>query len=227
MMGTAKQKSLIGYVRVSTSQQARSGLGIEAQKAALERFAASEGCALVRVFVEIETGKGADALERRPQLATALNEARRQRCPVVVAKLDRLSRDVHFISGLMVHRVPFVVAELGADVDPFILHLFAALAQKERAMISSRTKAALAAAKARGVTLGSPELPKARKNAVTTIKALADQHAANVLPVIREIRRTGATSLHQIAEALNARGITTPRGGRWYASSVRNVLQRA
>ena len=227
MMGTAKQKSLIGYVRVSTSQQARSGLGIEAQKAALERFAASEGCALVRVFVEIETGKGADALERRPQLATALNEARRQRCPVVVAKLDRLSRDVHFISGLMVHRVPFVVAELGADVDPFILHLFAALAQKERAMISSRTKAALAAAKARGVTLGSPQLLKARKNAVTTIKALADQHAANVVPIIREIRRAGATSLHQIADALNARGITTPRGGQWYASSVRNVLERA
>jgi DNA invertase Pin-like site-specific DNA recombinase len=164
---------------------------------------------------------------RLHQLAAALNEAHRQRCPVVVAKLDRLSRDVHFISGLMAHRVPFVVAELGSDVDPFILHLFAALAEKERAMISSRTKAALVAAKARGVPLGSPELPKARKSAVATIKALADQHAANVLPVIREIRRTGATSLHQIAEALNARGITTPRGGRWYASSVRNVLQRA
>src|SRR5215469_306794 len=220
-------RPLLGYIRVSTSRQGSSGLGIEAQRRALERFAGSEGLTLGRVFVEVETGKGADALERRPQLAAALNEARRQRCPVVVAKLDRLSRDVHFISGLMVHRVPFVVAELGADVDPFILHLFAALAQKERAMISSRTKAALAAAKARGVTLGSPELPKARKNAVMTIKALADQHAANVVPIIREIRRTGATSLHQIAEALNARGITTPRGGQWYASSVRNVLERA
>jgi DNA invertase Pin-like site-specific DNA recombinase len=226
-MAHDKRKVLIGYVRVSTSQQGRSGLGIEAQKEALERFAASEGFTLGRVFVEIETGKGFDALERRPQLAAALSEARRQRCSVAVAKLDRLSRDVHFISGLMAHKVPFVVAELGADVDPFILHLFAALAQKERAMISSRTKAALAAAKARGVTLGSPELPKARKNAVATIKALADQHATNVLPVINEIRRTGARSLHQIAEALNARGITTPRGGQWYASSVRNVLERA
>jgi DNA invertase Pin-like site-specific DNA recombinase len=220
-------KRLVGYVRVSTAKQGHSGLGIEAQKEALERFAATEGFQILRVFVEVETGKGSDALDRRPQLAAALSEARRQRCYVGVAKLDRLSRDVHFISGLMVHRVPFVVAELGADVDPFILHLFAALAQKERAMISSRTKAALAAAKARGVTLGSPELPKARKSAVATIKALADQHATNVLPVIREIRRTGATSLHQIAEALNARGITTPRGGQWYASSVRNVLQRA
>ena len=220
-------KRLVGYVRVSTAKQGHSGLGIEAQKEALERFAATEGFQIHRMFVEVETGKGSDALDRRPQLAAALSEARRQRCYVGVAKLDRLSRDVHFISGLMVHRVPFVVAELGADVDPFILHLFAALAQKERAMISSRTKAALAAAKARGVTLGSPELPKARKSAVATIKALADHHATNVLPVIREIRRTGATSLHQIADALNARGITTPRGGQWYASSVRNVLQRA
>jgi len=220
-------KRLVGYVRVSTAKQGHSGLGIEAQKEALERFAATEGFQILRVFVEVETGKGSDALDRRPQLAAALNEARRQRCYVGVAKLDRLSRDVHFISGLMVHRVPFVVAELGADVDPFILHLFAALAQKERAMISSRTKAALAAAKARGVTLGNPELPKARKSAAATIKALADQHATNVLPVIREIRRAGATSLHQIADALNARGITTPRGGQWYASSVRNVLARA
>ncbi len=221
-----RARALVGYVRVSTAQQGRSGLGVEAQKEALERFAASEGLTLGRVFVEVETGKGADAVERRPQLAAALNEARRQRCPVAVAKLDRLSRDVHFISGLMAHRVPFVVAELGADVDPFILHLFAALAQKERAMISARTKAALAAAKAGGASLGGPQLAKARERAVASIRAVADQNAANVLPVIREIRRAGASSLHQIANALNARGITTPRGGHWYASSVRNVLGR-
>ncbi len=219
-------RALVGYVRVSTSQQGRSGLGLEAQKEALERFAATEGFTLGRAFVEVETGRGSDALERRPQLAAALAEARRQRCAVVVAKLDRLSRDVHFISGLMAHRVPFMVAELGSDVDPFILHLFAALAEKERAMISTRTKAALAAAKARGVRLGGPKLAKARKSAVASIKALADQHAANVLPVIREIRRAGATSLRQIADALNARGITTPRGGQWHASTVRNVLER-
>src|SRR5262245_8955515 len=155
-------RALIGYLRVSTSRQGRSGLGIEAQREALGRFAASEGFDLGRVFVEVETGKGADALDRRPQLATALSEARRQRCPVAVAKLDRLSRDVHFISGLMAHRVPFLVAELGSDVDPFILHLFAALAEKERAMIATRTKAALAAAKAHGVKLGGPKLAEAR-----------------------------------------------------------------
>jgi DNA invertase Pin-like site-specific DNA recombinase len=164
-------KALIGYVRVSTSQQGRSGLGLEAQKQALGRFAEAEGFTLARVFVEIETGKGSDALERRPQLAAALSEARRQRCSVAVAKADRLSRDVHFISGLMAHRVPFVVAELGPDVDPFILHLFAALAEKERAMISHRTKVALAAAKERGVALGNPKLSKARKNAIASISA--------------------------------------------------------
>jgi DNA invertase Pin-like site-specific DNA recombinase len=226
VMAPEKPKPLIGYVRVSTSQQGRSGLGLEAQKQALERFASAENFVLGSVFVEVETGKGADALERRPQLAAALSEARRQRCSVAVAKLDRLSRDVHFISGLMVHRVPFVVAELGSDVDPFILHLFAALAQKERAMISHRTKVALAAAKERGVALGNPKLHAARENAITSIKELADHHAAKVLPVIREIRRAGATSLRQIADALNARGISTPRGGEWYASSVRNVLER-
>jgi DNA invertase Pin-like site-specific DNA recombinase len=221
------RRTLVGYVRVSTSQQGRSGFGIDAQREALQRFAAAEAFELGRVFVEIETGKGSDALDRRPQLAAALNEARRQRCPVAVAKLDRLSRDVHFISGLMAQRVPFVVAELGPDVDPFILHLFAALAEKERAMIATRTKAALAAAKARGVALGGPKLAEARERAVASNKALADAYAANVLPVIREIKRAGATSLHQIAQALNARGITTPRGGQWYAKSVSNVLARA
>jgi DNA invertase Pin-like site-specific DNA recombinase len=134
---------------------------------------------------------------------------------------------VHFISDLMAHRVPFLIAELGPDVDPFILHLFAALAEKERAMIATRAKAALAAAKARGVKLGGPKLAEARDAAAASIKALADRHAANVLPVIREIQRAGATSLHQIADALNARGISTPRRGQWYAKSVSNLLARA
>src|ERR1700751_4279353 len=183
-----------------------------------------EGFELGRMFIKVETGKGADALDRRPQLAAALAEAKKLKCPVAVAKLDRLSRDVHFISGLMVHRAPFVVAELGADVDPFVLHLFAALAEKERALISSRTRQALAAAKARGVILGSPKLSKARESAVASIKAGADQYAANILPIIREAQKAGATSLRAVADALNARGISTPRGGAWHAMSVKNVL---
>ena len=219
-------RSLVGYVRVSTAQQGRTGLGIEAQREALTRFATSEGYELARVFVEVETGKGADALDRRPQLAAALTEARKRKCAVGVAKLDRLSRDVHFISGLMAQRVPFLVAELGADVDPFILHLFAALAEKERAMIATRTKSALQAAKARGVKLGGPKLKEARRLAVKAIEAAADQHAANVLPIIRDIQRAGASTLRDIANALNARGIGTARGGRWYAMTVSNVLIR-
>ena len=108
-------------------------MGIEAQREALVHFAQAEGFTVAREFVEAETGKGSDALERRPQLKAALTAARKLRCHVAVAKLDRLSRDVHFISGLMAHKVPFMVAELGPDVDPFVLHLFAALAEKERA----------------------------------------------------------------------------------------------
>lgn len=218
---------LITYIRVSTSAQGRSGLGIEAQRNVLAHFAASEGYEVVREFVEVETGKGSDALDRRPQLKAALAAARKLRCHMGVAKLDRLSRDVHFISGLMAHKVPFVVAELGADVDPFVLHLFAALAEKERALISTRTRQALSAAKARGVTLGNPKLHMARRGAVEAVKAEAERYAANVLPIIREAQKAGASSLRQVADALNARGIPTARGGQWYAQSVANVLERA
>ena len=220
-------KPIVAYVRVSTNQQGRSGLGIEAQREALSRFAQSEGFDLFAEFVEVETGKGSDALDRRPQLAAALARARALRCPVAVSKLDRLSRDVHFISGLMTHRVPFLVADLGPDVDPFVLHLFAALAEKERALISGRTKSALAAAKAKGVKLGNPRIEVARSRAVASLQAEADRAASNVLPIIAEIRRSGATTLRATAEALNARGVPTPRGGRWHAMSVRNVIARS
>ncbi|HWM47693.1 MAG TPA: recombinase family protein [Xanthobacteraceae bacterium] len=219
---------MVTYLRVSSARQGRSGLGIEGQRTALAQFARAEGFEIAAEFIEVETGKGADALERRPQLAAALKEAKKHRCPVAVAKLDRLSRDVHFISGLMVHRVPFLVSELGPDVDPFILHLFAALAEKERRMISVRTKDALAAARARGVKLGAPSnrLAKARRKASAVSMATANGYAANVLPIIQEIRKAGPTSLRDIANALNARGVPTPRGGKWYAASVRNVLSR-
>lgn len=217
---------LITYIRVSTSQQGRSGLGIEAQRQTLSQFAKAEGLELIREFVEVETGKGSDAMERRPQLKAALAAAKKLKCNVAVAKLDRLSRDVHFISGLMAHKVPFVVAELGADVDPFVLHLFAALAEKERSLISARTLQALAAAQARGVTLGNPRLHVARESAVAAIKANADEHANSVLPKIKEAQKAGANTLRAIAEALNARGVSTARGGSWHAMSVKNLLDR-
>ena len=146
----------IAYLRVSTQRQQRSGLGIEAQRAAIQQFAANETLAISAEFVEFESGKGADALDRRPQLAAALAAAKASKCSVVVAKLDRLSRDVAFVAGLMAQRVPFIVAELGRDADPFMLHLYAALAEKERRLISERTKAALSAKKVSGIRLGNP-----------------------------------------------------------------------
>jgi len=145
-----KPDRIVSYTRVSTDQQGRSGLGLEAQREAITRFAEAEGLEIITEMVEVETGKGADALERRPVLRDALALARKHKAAVCVAKLDRLSRDVHFISGLMAQKVPFIVTELGADVDPFMLHIYAALAEKERALISERTRAALAAKKAQG-----------------------------------------------------------------------------
>jgi len=216
----------IAYYRVSTQRQGRSGLGIEAQRAAVARFAEAEGIEIIADHTEIETGKGADALDRRPQLAAALGQARKAKCPVVVAKLDRLSRNVHFISGLMSHRVPFIVADLGADADPFMLHLYAALAEKERTLISARTKAALAAKKAAGAKLGNPRAAEAAVKAHAANRAAADQFATNVLPVVREIQDAGVTSLSGIATALNARGVRTARGGTWHSSTVRNLLLR-
>ena len=145
-----KPHRIVAYYRVSTAKQGSSGLGLEAQREAVTRFAEAEGLEVVAEHVEVETGKGADALERRPVLAAALAQAKTTGASVAVAKLCRLSRDVAFIASLMAQRVPFVVAELGADADPFMLHLYAALAEKERALIAERTRAALAAAKAEG-----------------------------------------------------------------------------
>jgi DNA invertase Pin-like site-specific DNA recombinase len=148
-------KPFVAYYRVSTERQGRSGLGIEAQRAAVVPFAEAEDLTCLAEFTEIETGKGSDALDRRPQLAAALAAAKTAKCPVVVAKLDRLSRDVAFVANLMAQRVPFIVAELGIDADPFMLHPYAALAEKERRLISERTRAALAARKAQGTRLGN------------------------------------------------------------------------
>ena len=147
-------KLLVAYLRVSTQAQGKSGLGLDAQRERIARFAEVNGFDVAAEHVEVETGKGSNALAERPELRAALEQAKKLACPVAVAKLDRLSRDVHFISGLMAHRVNFLVAELGPDVPTFMLHIYAAVAQEEQRMISERTKAALKAAKARGVQAG-------------------------------------------------------------------------
>lgn len=221
-------RPIISYLRVSTGKQGKSGLGIDAQRAAIARFATAEGLEVLTEFVEVETGKGSGAIDRRPRLAEALAKARKAKAPVVVAKLCRLSRDVAFISGLMAQRVPFIVAELGADADPFMLHIYAALAEKERALIADRTRAALAQKKAQGTVLGNrTNLPDAQAKGVATNRKAADAFASNVLPIIRQIQTTGATTNRAIATALNDRGVRTARGGLWHDSTVRNLLARS
>jgi DNA invertase Pin-like site-specific DNA recombinase len=220
----------IGYVRVSTTSQGRSSLGLEAQRAAIARFAEQERLTVTQCFEEIETGSGADALERRPQLAAALKIARKARAPVLVAKLDRLSRDVHFVSGLMAHRVEFIVCDLGRQSDPFVLHLYAALAEKERGMISARTKAGLAAAKARGMKLGMSARSKREVRQIAASGAKANQTAAlerveALRPQIEFALKSGI-SLRQAAESLNERNIASPGGGRWHAPSLLKAARR-
>ena len=171
---------LVSYYRVSTLKQGRSGLGLEAQRKAVTSFAAAEGFTIIAEFIEIESGKGSDALDRRPQLKAALKAAKKAKCEVAVAKLDRLSRDVAFIASLMVQRVPFIVTALGRNVDPFILHIYAALAEQERRMISERTKAGLQAAKARGVVLGNPKAAADNKKA-------ASERAESLRPILIEL----------------------------------------
>src|SRR5712671_1419689 len=186
------------------------------------------GMQIAAEYVDIETGKGADALDRRPQLAAALAAAKKAKCSVLVTKLERLSRDVAFIAGLMVQRVPFIVAELGRDADPFMLHLYAALAEKERRLISERTKAALAAKKAQGATLGNrTSIGQAGKIGRRAQRDEADRFAANLLPIIRSIQSPGPIGMVAIAKMLNERGVRTVRGGQWHVSSVANVLARA
>ena len=217
----------IAYLRVSTLRQHRSGLGLDAQRSTIQRFAATESLKIAAEYVEAETGKGSDALERRPQLAAALAAAKIARCSVVVAKLDRLSRDVAFVAGLMAQRVPFIVAELGRDADPFMLHLYAALAEKERRLISERTKAALASKKAAGAFLGNPiNLGLAGAHGRAASVALADQFAQSLVPVLDSLRAEGALTVRAMAASLNRRGIKSARGGEWHPSSVENLLAR-
>jgi DNA invertase Pin-like site-specific DNA recombinase len=220
-------KALIAYIRVSTATQGGSGLGIEAQRDAITRFAQAEGLSLVAEHTEIETGKGSDALERRPKLREALVEARKAKASIVVAKLDRLSRDVHFISGLMAQRVPFIVAELGADADPFMLHIYAALAEKERALISERTRAALARTKDRGVALGNrTNLAEAAAKGSAATREQANVFAANLMPLIRQLQASGIRTVRALAAELNARGVRTARGGVWHPTTVHSLLTR-
>lgn len=228
-------KQAVIYRRVSTSEQGKSGLGLEAQAGAIARFCAAEGFEAVAGFNDVASGKL--SLEGRPGLAAALAKAARLKCPVVVSKLDRLSRDVAFISGLMARGVPFIVAELGADTDPFVLHLYAALSEKERKMISQRTRDALAPMVRTG-KLGNktPEghptkqtLAQAQaKGAASNVTASA-KFAAGVLPLVDGLKK-GGLSMNAIAAQLNVSNVPTMRGkvgSGWTAKAISRVLERS
>lgn len=215
----------VTYLRVSTDRQGKSGLGLEAQRKAVADHVAGKG-EIAAEYVEIESGKKND----RPQLARALAEAKRIGAVLLIAKLDRLARNVAFIANLLEAGVEIAAADM-PEANRFLLHVMAAVAEHEAQATSDRTRAALAAAKARGVALGwsvpgrvGEQRRAARKGAECNARK-ADQHAANVLPIIRQIAARGA-SLRQIAEELNMRGIKTARGGLWYAATVRNVMAR-
>lgn len=219
----------IAYLRVSTKEQGRSGLGIEAQRAAIRAFAKREGIEVSAWHTEIETGKGSDALERRPRLAEALDAAQRLRVPVLVSKLDRLSRDVHFVSGLMAKRVEFIVTELGRQADPFVLHLFAALAEKERQLISERTRAGLAAARAKGKALGTAARTASDeqlRRAGEASAARADQFARQNRLAISGAMKASNHNMTAAAAALNAEGKHSAEGKPWDRRSVAAVVRR-
>ncbi len=224
----ATNGTYVGYYRVSTDRQGRSGLGLDAQRSAVAGYLDGGNWTLLDTFTEVESGRRND----RPELAKALDLCRRRKATLVIAKLDRLARNVAFIANLMDADVDVVAVDM-PEANRFTLHIMAAMAEHEAALVSQRTKAALKAAKARGRALGwsipsrRGEQAQASLKGVLGNRAKADQFAANVLPVIRDIERAGVTTLQGMADALNARGIRTARGRRWYASTVRNLLVRA
>ncbi len=224
----ATNGTYVGYYRVSTDRQGRSGLGLDAQRSAVANYLDGGNWTLLDTFTEVESGRRND----RPELAKALDLCRRRKATLVIAKLDRLARNVAFIANLMDADVDVVAVDM-PEANRFTLHIMAAMAEHEAAQVSQRTKAALKAAKARGRKLGwsipsrCGEQAQASLKGVLGNRARADQFAANVLPVIRDIERAGVTTLQGIAEALNARGIKTARSRRWYASTIRNLLIRA
>jgi len=212
----------IAYYRVSTDRQGSSGLGLEAQRQSVINYLNGGEWKLVSEFVEVESGRKND----RPQIAEALAACRKEKATLVIAKLDRLSRNLAFIANLMESGVDFVATDM-PHANRTMLQMMAVFAEHEREMISKRTKEALSAAKARGVRLGSPTPTKGSAVGNAIKKAQADQFAENVLPIIADIQRAGITALRGTATALDARGIKTARGNTWSANAVRRVLIRA
>lgn len=216
--------AFVSYLRVSTAKQGQSGLGLDAQRKAVADFLNGGRWSLIAEYVEVESG----ANDERPKLAEALARCRLHNATLVIAKLDRLSRDAAFLLGLQKAGVRFVAADM-PEANEMVVGIMAVVAQAERKMISARTKAALQAAKARGAKLGGdrgnlPEVAeKGRLVGLATRQREAEQRTADLAPIIAELRSKGATSLRNIADGLNARGVPAARGGRWTAVQVQRL----
>lgn len=210
----------IAYYRVSTQKQGQSGLGLEAQREAVVSYLNGGNWELLGEYVEVESGKKSN----RPQLAAAIAACKKQKATLVIAKLDRLARNVHFISGLMESKADFVAVDM-PNMNPFTVHIYAAMAEEYARQISEKTREALAAAKARGVVLGK----NGRKNGWKLAEAnreAANTRAKNLTRVVWEIRNDGFTSIREIASELNSRNIPTARGGQWRENTVHRLLKR-
>lgn len=219
---------VVAYYRVSTAAQGRSGLGLAAQRDAIAAYCRARSCEVLGEHEEVESGKRND----RPALAEALHHAKITGATLVVAKMDRLSRNAAFLLTLRDSGAKFVAAD-NPDVNDMTVGILAVIAEEERKAISARTKAALQAAKARGATLGNPNgaealrrAGKGNEAALAAIRSQADRHADDIAPIIRHLRAEGRYSFRAIASALNERHIRTPRGGGWHPTSVKNLLAR-
>jgi DNA invertase Pin-like site-specific DNA recombinase len=221
-MNPRASRRFVAYYRVSTDRQGQSGLGLEAQRKAVADYLEGGAWELVGEFTEVESGKKSD----RPELGMAIEACRKHRARLVIAKLDRLSRNLAFIATLMESGVEFVAADM-PFANKLTIHILAAVAEHEREAISERTKAALAAAKARGTRLGNPNPTYALNRMRAARRAQIDRYTANILPIIREVQAAGHSSFNAIAGQLDARKVATARGGRWTHVQVRQILNRA
>jgi DNA invertase Pin-like site-specific DNA recombinase len=214
-----KKLKFVAYFRVSTDKQGLQGNGLEAQKRSVQSYLASLDCELLASFEEVESG----ANRRRPQLTAALQLAKAKKAILVIAKLDRLSRNAAFLLQLQDSKVDFVACDM-PNADKLSVGIIALLAQRERELISERTKAGLAVAKSRGVKLGNPNPAASLERAREAIQTQKQEFAKAALRSIREIKSTGIQSLNRIADCMNKRGEQTPRGGKWTATAVKRVL---
>lgn len=220
----AASRRFVAYYRVSTVKQGRSGLGLDAQRSTVTNFLHGQEAEILAEFIEVESGRRKD----RQQLTSAINYARVTKSSLIIAKLDRLARNVSFTSALMESGIEFVCCDL-PSANKFTIHIMSALAEMEAEMISSRTKAALAEAKKRGVRLGNPRLSQYRPDPRTggqARKKIADNQAKSYVGLVLEARQKGAITLQATADFLNTRGALTPKGNQWHPATVQRMLKR-